>query len=195
MPGSSPRVRGKLSREDPARLSTGLIPACAGKTSRQVTGRPKFQAHPRVCGENLYPSAWKETNMGSSPRVRGKRVWSASFAIVEGLIPACAGKTLGRVPGSAPQWAHPRVCGENEGVTNLEVSAPGSSPRVRGKPLIPLSPLSHTGLIPACAGKTTRSESLPGLSWAHPRVCGENCRHEVPPRRCQGSSPRVRGKL
>ena len=51
-----------------------------------------------------------------------------------------------------------------------------------------------TGLIPACAGKTLRSDSYRVIPRAHPRVCGENeiIREAMADR--GGSSPRVRGK-
>ena len=49
-------------------------------------------------------------------------------------------------------------------------------------------------LIPARAGKTTKSFTASRTSWAHPRACGENILllHVVVCR--NGSSPRVRGK-
>ena len=87
------------------------------------------------------------------------------------------------------------MCGENPRPLAPGSGETGSSPRVRGKPLIPLSPLSHTGLIPACAGKTPLAFERSRSERAHPRVCGENngslssCGGQL------GSSPRVRGKL
>ena len=50
--GSSPRVRGKLPQRAGHVLNTGLIPACAGKTPREILPPPTVRAHPRVCGEN-----------------------------------------------------------------------------------------------------------------------------------------------
>ena len=71
----------------------------------------------------------------------------------------------------------------------------GSSPRVRGKPVLHRVIQGHRGLIPACAGKTGQ-RSVPRLiTGAHPRVCGENRASWKRRRRCSGSSPRVRGKL
>ena len=72
LPGSSPRVRGKLRLALPVVAMTGLIPACAGKTQRNAVPLDRIPAHPRVCGENSdqKPIACKMS--GSSPRVRGK---------------------------------------------------------------------------------------------------------------------------
>ena len=53
---------------------------------------------------------------------------------------------------------------------------------------------TKTRLIPACAGKTTRSTSGRPASSAHPHACGENEPRHVAAQPPQGSSPRVRGK-
>ena len=133
--GSSPRVRGKLVQVDRAELSSGLIPACAGKTFSCSSGAWRSSAHPRVCGENVFWRSSTARNGGSSPRVRGKL---SIFRVVNefiGLIPACAGKTryCGKLVRTSA--AHPRVCGENCLTPSLGLLVRGSSPRVRGKPL------------------------------------------------------------
>ena len=71
-------------------------------------------AHPRAGGENPHQGYVEVYAHGSSPRGRGKHVWSDAAERVEGLIPARAGKTsLGG--GQCPtRWAHPRAGGENE---------------------------------------------------------------------------------
>ena len=50
--GSSPRVRGKRVGDDVVGFGAGLIPACAGKTRKQLAPVRLERAHPRVCGEN-----------------------------------------------------------------------------------------------------------------------------------------------
>ena len=75
-----------------------------------------------------------------------------------------------------------------------DFSAAGSSPRVRGKPLVALPADDASGLIPACAGKTFKSRRPALPSWAHPRVCGENSWTGSRLISSPGSSPRVRGK-
>ena len=113
---------------------------------------------------------------------------------MNGLIPACAGKT----PSSRSSYrcfgAHPRVCGENVCDGSGQCRGPGSSPRVRGKQFQGNLFPPDVRLIPACAGKTSVGLYIPHVRTAHPRVCGENSP------RCRrlsgrsGSSPRVRGK-
>ena len=70
--GSPPRVRGKLVYVTVYGKSTGITPARAGKTRRDLRRRRTERDHPRACGENaiLPQRTWKYA--GSPPRVRGK---------------------------------------------------------------------------------------------------------------------------
>ena len=133
VPGSSPRVRGKLTTIPAKAIQIGLIPACAGKTFGCCLLDRDRRAHPRVCGENerAYRASCRQS--GSSPRVRGKLFDCDGGFPVERLIPACAGKTNCSLPLPRTHRAHPRVCGENSPLDKDERSRPGSSPRVRGK--------------------------------------------------------------
>ena len=111
--GSSPPVRGALSRvhgNDPA---AGLIPACAGSTCCVPTVRRTRWAHPRLCGEHANEQAGKRTLLGSSPPVRGARLWLRPGHHLQGLIPACAGSTTLQLAPASRSWAHPRLCGEH----------------------------------------------------------------------------------
>ena len=131
--GSSPRVRGKLTKLDSLKRTSGLIPACAGKTliAAQIQGFPG--AHPRVCGENVRSVSVRSPFSGSSPRVRGKQWFDGTGSPTGRLIPACAGKTKCGNLGELRIWAHPRVCGENDAICPTPRADGGSSPRVRGK--------------------------------------------------------------
>ena len=154
--GSSPRVRGKPLDPQSTQAAEGLIPACAGKTRSCQQRRYPSGAHPRVCGENLAVNIRLVEQVGSSPRVRGKRKTTAASKGPHRLIPACAGKTAALRIAVHAHWAHPRVCGENLVLTVGLKPPVGSSPRVRGK----RGELEHRyglrRLIPACAGKTIR---------------------------------------
>ena len=91
--GSSPRGRGKLFPQRSAGIGQGLIPAWAGKTSRETQCWWGSKAHPRVGGENVLGGDEHFGDHGSSPRGRGKPSDAASDAAMYGLIPAWAGKT------------------------------------------------------------------------------------------------------
>ena len=172
--GSSPRVRGKPHPGSYSQSSCGLIPACAGKTLSHPHFRGENGAHPRVCGENLGQDPLPPVEVGSSPRVRGKRPGRLGQVFRVWLIPACAGKSSPEKKRSAHGRAHPRVCGENVLTLNTSRKETGSSPRVRGKRPAGGREGADVGLIPACAGKTPRPRHSKIRLWAHPRVCGEN---------------------
>ena len=110
------------------------------------------------------------------------------------LIPARAGKTLGRSRRSFPRRAHPRAGGENGRVDPQGRAVVGSSPRGRGKQDRDMRDLGARRLIPARAGKT---RGVPGgcqRGRAHPRAGGENPGGHSRQSRRIGSSPRGRGK-
>ena len=192
--GSSPRVRGKLDFSFRALPHPRLIPACAGKTQTSSAATCQTRAHPRVCGENQDSSILDLTGAGSSPRVRGKRRQLFIKRRLEGLIPACAGKTRTKRHKVFGGAAHPRVCGENVTTWPPVKAQSGSSPRVRGKRGFHSPAILSSGLIPACAGKTSTVIHLDQQERAHPRVCGENEASDFPASGIPGSSPRVRGK-
>ena len=154
LPGSSPRVRGKLPATMFAVFCEGLIPARAGKTCDVVRTHEALGAHPRACGENRRVGAASQDGNGSSPRVRGKPHRRNRLLVRGGLIPARAGKTEHRPRDAHPPRAHPRACGENRTAQARRSAHPGSSPRVRGKHAVVRVVGVHDGLIPARAGKT-----------------------------------------
>ena len=172
--GSSPRGRGKRGFRCIARVVDRLIPAWAGKTCRAGLLTGCSAAHPRVGGENFWWIAESSCAKGSSPRGRGKLRPGLLGLTPTRLIPAWAGKTASCAAGASPPAAHPRVGGENSaGVQPCEMSW-GSSPRGRGKPKAPIPFRLGARLIPAWAGKTISLFVLRLVTWAHPRVGGEN---------------------
>ena len=136
--GSSPRVRGALSKPPSGPADAGIIPACAG-TCAGSTCRPGSRPrrrwdHPRVCGEHN-DDVYKSVQLkGSSPRVRGARVVRRGRIVGRGIIPACAGSTELRSIRGGCRRDYPRVCGEHAGCIACSGTATGSSPRVRGAP-------------------------------------------------------------
>ena len=110
---------------------------------------------------------------GSSPPVRGARIVHVDPQIGSGLIPACAGSTTTRRAPSPGSRAHPRLCGEHLPAATAAAPYLGSSPPVRGAPIL---------------------VSRPGRQrWAHPRLCGEHANAIGALYPSKGSSPPVRG--
>ena len=71
--GSPPRMRGKRNSKSVRCRSAGITPAYAGKTYGGFLNAAKNKDHPRVCGENAARRWLVAVNMGSPPRMRGKR--------------------------------------------------------------------------------------------------------------------------
>ena len=172
--GSSPLTRGKYPDARVAWTSDGLIPAHAGKIGR--SGRIGFclPAHPRSRGENGRLAMRALTGAGSSPLTRGKSYQPGETYEKTGLIPAHAGKMRPVVGAGALAWAHPRSRGENARVAGCTAAAGGSSPLTRGKLVHQADPVCGRGLIPAHAGKMSRSGCQYVCARAHPRSRGEN---------------------
>ena len=179
-PGSSPLTRGKpLAARTRAGLER-LIPAHAGKTAADPRHAHRRQAHPRSRGENPRRTAASAEPNGSSPLTRGKRSLASTAAQNSGLIPAHAGKTNTTRAASSRSPAHPRSRGENIFSLRARMSSTGSSPLTRGKRARPWCPSLTCRLIPAHAGKTSRSRAGTPTPWAHPRSRGENVSESAP---------------
>ena len=132
---------------------------------------------------------------GSSPRVRGTLALHDLALALSGIIPACAGDT-GRPARRCTPWRdHPRVCGEHYATNGVPYCAMGSSPRMRGTPVGLVDEVMPAGIIPACAGSTTRRPRQVRAPWDHPRVCGEHWSTCSAVCALAGSPPRVRGTL
>ena len=114
-------------------------------------------------------------DVGSSPRVRGRRGEFGGQLARTRLTPAGAGQTFSHLVWWVGHEAHPRGCGADVQRAQAAQRAQGSSPRVRGR-------------------------RRPGRRWryrvrAHPRGCGADQLRCALHRLVEGSSPRVRGRL
>ena len=130
---------------------------------------------------------------GSSPHARGTLHRIAIRRPESGIIPACAGNTSGLVSLPIGWWDHPRMRGEHDGIHAQVLRHRGSSPHARGTPHALSSDSARSGIIPACAGNTSRAFIRFCAVRDHPRMRGEHhmilliIQHPV------GSSPHARG--
>ena len=125
-------------------------------------------------GENaLAPRDESETS-GSSPHGRGKLLCGEDRQLALRLIPAWAGKTMPGIGWSCVFVAHPRMGGENTAAAAKDAATNGSSPHGRGKQRHQRPEALRHRLIPAWAGKTVAMSLWGCLTWAHPRMGGEN---------------------
>ena len=151
--GSPPRVRGKALGNLFVHHHQGITPACAGKSKSFFVFNEEWRDHPRVCGEKVVPCSTGLHVQGSPPRVRGKADNDNQAITIEGITPACAGKSLSALRNAYADGDHPRVCGEKQTRRSTGHVKPGSPPRVRGKGFPVCSEKRASGITPACAGK------------------------------------------
>ena len=152
--GSSPLTRGKPVSRTARSMTSGLIPAHAGKTEIEAIADRTYAAHPRSRGENAVMATPEVVAAGSSPLTRGKHLLALHAERLKRLIPAHAGKTYCQ-DCQAQTWpAHPRSRGENQGHADPGRVERGSSPLTRGKRELSTLGAASQGLIPAHAGKT-----------------------------------------
>ena len=171
----------------------GIIPACAGNTLSRVDIQWCGGDHPRMRGEHAPGVLRWVSSRGSSPHVRGTLAWPSSSKLLDGIIPACAGNTLGCDKFAAERGDHPRMRGEHTPSGWQDVHTAGSSPHVRGTHPRDRDAGRADGIIPACAGNTLSAMASRFGLRDHPRMCGE---HRVGVHfafESAGSSPHVQG--
>ena len=106
--------------------------------------------------------------------MRGAPVVHADMRQDIGIIPAYAGSTSQYYLRANTYEDHPRVCGEHY-CHSVAVGTPmGSSPRMRGAPVLSAIVGHVEGIIPAYAGSTDPHLVKRFMRGDHPRVCGEH---------------------
>ena len=172
--GSSPHARGTLSQSHPYILQSGIIPACAGNTLMSSLRCPPSRDHPRMRGEHLFPRQAQRGAPGSSPHARGTPYTNTWTKMTVGIIPACAGNTYSQRVSMDEETDHPRMRGEHWRERNRLFPLLGSSPHARGTLALVGEKEGQSGIIPACAGNTTRRVCCVLFSRDHPRMRGEH---------------------
>ena len=167
-------MREKRFLSKQATCTSGITPACAGKTSVSC-----------LAGT---------VTPGSPPRVREKPTIILTDDQPLRITPASAGKT----EGSSSLWMcpqdYPRICGKNSNGDIISSAYPGSPPSVREKPDFLSVKIKNFGITPACAGKTRLPNLLKVGNKDHPRECGKNLTALSKRYQRLGSPPRVREK-
>ncbi len=173
MCGSSPLVRGTRPAHFIPSGNGRFIPAGAGNTQSL-----------RVIYSGLF---------GSSPLVRGTLHSMMLLPAHSRFIPAGAGNTRPNSPKRINGPVHPRWCGEHAIAASCSRPPGGSSPLVRGTPLLIEYLPCYKRFIPAGAGNTYLAPIPIPPRPVHPRWCGEHRRVRHTGHVPAGSSPLVRG--
>ena len=212
--GSSPHARGALATTPIVPHLPGIIPACAGSTTRYAACRRSRRDHPRMRGEHSSRRRPRTRPQGSSPHARGARygdctqgaqggdhprmrgehaVRRPQMANHRGIIPACAGSTTMPSSLAFALRDHPRMRGEHSFLDYGAFVDKGSSPHARGALVLYLGVAARSGIIPACAGSTMAPSGTFARSWDHPRMRGEHGQMVAAGISSAGSSPHARG--
>ena len=132
--GSPPHARGRPHHAVEGGIDQRITPACAGKTGSSAGPWPKVRDHPRMRGEDWLVRWALAESSGSPPHARGRRASEVSLKGLEGITPACAGKTPSTGGATRTTTDHPRMRGEDPGLRRGEDLEPGSPPHARGRP-------------------------------------------------------------
>ncbi len=151
-----------------------FIPAYAGNTVQQVVLIISSPVHPRIRGEHSPVRKLSSAYSGSSPHTRGTPRKQSSAKSLRRFIPAYAGNTSCQLGGAQPRTVHPRIRGEHNAHSILEIHIFGSSPHTRGTPCWAPSPRPPWRFIPAYAGNTYTPDSETWHWTVHPRIRGEH---------------------
>ena len=97
-------MRGKQGKTAKASDGARIIPAHAGQTpfGPRCSGRPPD--HPRACGANRCVVTSTRRRIGSSPRMRGKRLQGIREQAQGRIIPAHAGQTVRFYAKTLERW-------------------------------------------------------------------------------------------
>ena len=106
--------------------------------------------------------------------MRGTRLICKTAQDTFGIIPAYAGNIPALYSHFFAKGDHPRVCGEHTISVYRALELSGSSPRMRGTPLVADRIHGIPGIIPAYAGNTGDGWGEIEARRDHPRVCGEH---------------------
>ena len=127
--------------------------------------------------------------------MRGKARGVLGIGSSQGITPAYAGKSSRYRLISISSRDHPRLCGEKPHTIRVDQSNAGSPPPMRGKVFLHVMPVQLSGITPAYAGKSVRSQALPDAVRDHPRLCGEKSNSHFLYSSVIGSPPPMRGKV
>ena len=126
--------------------------------------------------------------------MRGQHGRQLGPAMLGRIIPARAGPTVHHHTPFYKRTDHPRSCGANKPLPPRKTSRRGSSPLVRGQPVIQRINVDFPRIIPARAGPTHLYGPIIGAIPDHPRSCGANIMRPSLSILFCGSSPLVRGQ-
>ena len=113
-----------------------------------------------------------QTEVGSPPHSRERRLDSLDVAKVIRITPALAGTTCPLTDNSKTKQDHPRTRGNDPSITRTTQRPSGSPPHSRERLKSGMHNLSLCRITPALAGTTIPLSGQVETGWDHPRTRG-----------------------
>ena len=177
--GSPPRVWGRRVAAGWVRLRRRFTPTGVGKTRKATPVAGSRSVHPHGCGEDNSAHELSKCNIGSPPRVWGRRRRRPRRGMGRRFTPTGVGKTSGPPRSTSRHKVHPHGCGEDLNDDMGHIAPEGSPPRVWGR----LPTVSAGGVYqrftPTGVGKTGGRTHCLSARKVHPHGCGEDCVGDV----------------
>ena len=172
--GSSPRLWGTCVLGKAVGYPCRFIPTPVGNIASGLNGPTKLPVHPHACGEHCDTETDIPPVDGSSPRLWGTSVSSASPSINLRFIPTPVGNIDGDRSGDSHTPVHPHACGEHGINIATYSSIFGSSPRLWGTSARPHCRYSSRRFIPTPVGNIAFQHPAIFPEAVHPHACGEH---------------------
>ena len=193
--GSPPHARGRPTLRDIDIFSTGITPACAGKTRTSPYPQPFGNGSPPHARGRPAERIFSGKDTADHPRMRGEDFSARSPPPpTTGITPACAGKTPVAYGNKGRCMDHPRMRGEDSAFEARASFSTGSPPHARGRLTVWRHATDIGRITPACAGKTKPTPNGTFTIWDHPRMRGEDTYSPVSLSFVWGSPPHARGR-
>ena len=112
-----------------------------------------------------------------------------------GIIPTRVGTSIRVKICCAVTRDHPHACGDKVFTSPLCVSLRGSSPRVWGQELLPITTQFSPRIIPTRVGTRWYTAKQRAAERDHPHACGDKTQTDYISMTELGSSPRVWGQV
>ena len=171
--GSSPRVWGTGRLPGSHGRARRFIPTRVGNSCARAVIEKSLPVHPHACGEQKPTLTFRESRVGSSPRVWGTVDCQRMLAPPGRFIPTRVGNRQVNRPATVVAPVHPHACGEQAWAQGGDPSVIGSSPRVWGTAFAEPVVAAAGRFIPTRVGNRSLRQRKCSAGSVHPHACGE----------------------